>query len=376
MNIKSLILGSAAALVAGGAAQAADLPVAEPVDYVKVCDAYGAGYFFIPGTDTCLKISGKVEFGIQDDGFVANPVRTTNEVGYYVETTLAFDAKEETEFGTLAAHIEYDNDTNAGATAGSLAKGGKGMAFDKAYLQLGGLYAGLTDSIVDFNAGLYYDDFGIGHDDLQTIGYVAALGNGVTATVALEEYTSNNVTTVATSAVATATSTLVTSTNVAGTTMPSIAARLAVSQGWGSANIAAAIYQARYAAGVSADLGYIIGAEASFNLMEGLSFGIAGGYENGYTHDAVGNLWSKWAVSAGLEYALADNLKFGIDAGLVDYDEAGYKTWGGSAQLTYYPVKNLEVGARVGYEKTDWDTVTTNKDWDDVAAKLYLKRTF
>ena len=69
MNIKSLILGSAAALVAGGAAQAADLPVAEPVDYVKVCDAYGAGYFFIPGTDTCLKISGKVEFGIESGKF-------------------------------------------------------------------------------------------------------------------------------------------------------------------------------------------------------------------------------------------------------------------------------------------------------------------
>nr|WP_321526439.1 porin [uncultured Cohaesibacter sp.] len=356
MNIKSLILGSAAALVAGGAAQAADLPVAEPVDYVKVCDAYGAGYFFIPGTDTCLKISGKVEFGIQNGFQNYNGIqgKSVNEVGYYVETTLAFDAKEETEFGTLAAHIEYDNDTNAGATGGSIAKGGKGMAFDKAYLQLGGLYAGLTDSIVDFNAGLYYDDFGIGHDDLQSIGYVAALGNGVTATVALEEYTSN--------------------TGGAGTTMPSLAARLAVSQGWGSANVAAAIYQSRYAAAAfSADLGYIVGAEASFNLMEGLTFGIAGGYENGYTNDGAGNLWSKWAVSGGFEYALADNMKIGIDAGYVDYDEAAYKTWGTSAQLTYYPVKNLEVGARVGYEKTDFDV---GADWDDVAGKLYLKRTF
>nr|WP_319516079.1 porin [uncultured Cohaesibacter sp.] len=373
MNIKSLILGSAAALVAGGAAQAADLPVAEPVDYVKVCDAYGAGYFFIPGTDTCLKISGKVEFGVQSGGFLAdgaNPTaagfytRDDDLVSYYVETTVTFDAKEETEFGTLAAHIEYDDNTSGGATTGA------GVAFDKAYLQLGGLYAGLTDSIVDFNAGLYYDDFGIGHGDLQSIGYVASFGNGVSATVALEEYTGN----VVDSALGYS----------AGTSMPAIAARLAVKQGWGSANVAGSVYQARYAnVGLSTDMGYIIGAEASFNLMEGLTFGIAGGYEEGYTNDsaflgaaAVGDLYSKWAVSAGLEYAFADNLVFGVDAGIVDYDEEQYRTWGTSAQITYTPVANLEVGARVGYEKVDNDTVTGIADWDDVAGKLYLKRSF
>ena len=227
MNIKSLILGSAAALVAGGAAQAADLPVAEPVDYVKVCDAYGAGYFFIPGTDTCLKISGKVEFGVESGGFQSKSsdggtpeyTRSDNLVSMYTETTFTFDVKEETELGTLAAHMEFDDasDSNSGTNT----------AFDKAYLQLGGLYAGMTDSIVDFNAGLYYDDFGIGHDDLDAIGYVASFGNGVSATIALEEYTGNE--------------------TGAGTTMPSVAARLAVKQGWGSANVAGAVYQVRYA---------------------------------------------------------------------------------------------------------------------------------
>ncbi len=58
---KSLLLGSAAALVAT-AGSAADLPAkkAAPVSYVKVCDAYGAGFFFIPGTDTCIKVGGRV----------------------------------------------------------------------------------------------------------------------------------------------------------------------------------------------------------------------------------------------------------------------------------------------------------------------------
>src|SRR5260370_40339471 len=56
--MKSLLLSSASVLVAFGA-QAADLPVkAKPVEYVKICNLYGAGFYYIPGTDTCIKIGG------------------------------------------------------------------------------------------------------------------------------------------------------------------------------------------------------------------------------------------------------------------------------------------------------------------------------
>ena len=65
MKLKTLLLSSAAAFAVVGGAQAADLSVAEPVDYVKVCDAFGAGYWYIPGTDTCLKIGGLVRMDIQ-----------------------------------------------------------------------------------------------------------------------------------------------------------------------------------------------------------------------------------------------------------------------------------------------------------------------
>src|SRR6201995_5687887 len=57
--VKSLILGSATALVAMSGAQAADLPVkAKAVEYVMICSLYGAGFYYIPGTDTCIKIGG------------------------------------------------------------------------------------------------------------------------------------------------------------------------------------------------------------------------------------------------------------------------------------------------------------------------------
>ena len=59
--VKSLLLGSAAGLVAVTAGQAADLPVkAKPVEYVKICSLYGAGFYYMPGTDLCIKIGGWV----------------------------------------------------------------------------------------------------------------------------------------------------------------------------------------------------------------------------------------------------------------------------------------------------------------------------
>ena len=66
---KKLILGSAAGLLAIGGAQAADLPVkAKAVEYVKICSLYGAGFFYIPGTDTCIKLGGYLRADVTFNG--------------------------------------------------------------------------------------------------------------------------------------------------------------------------------------------------------------------------------------------------------------------------------------------------------------------
>ena len=58
---KTLLLGTAAGLMAASGAFAADLPVkAKAVEYVKICSLYGAGFYYIPGTDTCIKLGGYV----------------------------------------------------------------------------------------------------------------------------------------------------------------------------------------------------------------------------------------------------------------------------------------------------------------------------
>ena len=72
--VKSLILGSAAGLLAMSGAQAADLPVkAKAVEYVRICSLYGAGFFYIPGTDTCIKLGGYLRVDLALNGGDYNP---------------------------------------------------------------------------------------------------------------------------------------------------------------------------------------------------------------------------------------------------------------------------------------------------------------
>ncbi|WP_176707460.1 porin, partial [Rhizobium leguminosarum] len=104
MNIKSLLLGSAAALAVVSGAQAADAIVAaepEPVEYVRVCDAYGTGYFYIPGTETCLKIEGYIRFQVN----VGEDVGGDSDWDAVTRGQVQFTAKSDTEYGPLTGVI-------------------------------------------------------------------------------------------------------------------------------------------------------------------------------------------------------------------------------------------------------------------------------
>ncbi|OCP36724.1 porin [Ensifer sp. LC163] len=189
MNIKSLLLGSAAALAAVSGAQAADAIVAaepEPMEYVRVCDAFGTGYFYIPGTETCLKIGGFLRvqgsfgrdastsrYNQEDFDFDDNGVddQSTSDWDAFSRAYISFDAKSDTEYGTLtgffALEANADNDTDSGDS--------DFIDIDEAYIQLGGLKAGFfynwwdkgingeTDSlgnVTEFNSVAYLYDGG------------------------------------------------------------------------------------------------------------------------------------------------------------------------------------------------------------------------
>ncbi|MBW9086382.1 porin [Rhizobium wenxiniae] len=139
MNIKSLLLGSAAALAAVSGAQAADAIVAaepEPMEYVRVCDAFGTGYFYIPGTETCLKIGGYVR--VQLDGRSDNDLAVDAEDrdgGYRTNTRaqISLSAKTDTEFGALGSLITLRANNNDGSSDFTL---------NETYIELGGFRVG------------------------------------------------------------------------------------------------------------------------------------------------------------------------------------------------------------------------------------------
>src|SRR5882762_1114654 len=89
-SVRCLLMGSAAGLMAVSAAQAADLPVkAAPVEYVKVCSLYGAGFWYVPGTDTCMKLGAWVRVQTQTNDGGGGPTALTGG-GRWTRTDTSF----------------------------------------------------------------------------------------------------------------------------------------------------------------------------------------------------------------------------------------------------------------------------------------------
>src|SRR3954471_8386675 len=146
MTVRTLLLGTAAGLVAVAGAQAADMPVkAAPVQYVKICSLYGDGFYYIPGTDTCLKLggylrvqaeynagAGGVPIGSQTGTEAAQGRFTrdaTNDVNYRVRAVTSWDVRQQTEYGTLRTYIRFgvSNET-PGALAAARPRRRSGIA--------------------------------------------------------------------------------------------------------------------------------------------------------------------------------------------------------------------------------------------------------
>ncbi len=211
MNIKSLLIGSTAALVAVSGARAADAVVAEPeaVEYVRVCDAFGSGYFYIPGTETCLKISGYVRYDIgfgelngADDAFKKR-----------ARLSLRTSTKAETELGTLTTYTETR--FNFG-TSKTTVDGGPGLdgingtaddpadrtfyadeganssSLNFAYIELGGLRIGKDESAFTTWTGyagsvIADDQVSYGPFDTTLISYTFTGSGGFSAILSLED---------------------------------------------------------------------------------------------------------------------------------------------------------------------------------------------
>ena len=129
--VKSLLLGSAAGMVAVAGAQAADLPVkAKAVEYVKICSLYGAGFYYIPGTDTCIRIGGAIRLDTAFNGTTydvpfwqggANGANSYNRNYYSTRErfNLNMDTRTATEYGVVRTFGQgnFNFDTQGNSTA-------------------------------------------------------------------------------------------------------------------------------------------------------------------------------------------------------------------------------------------------------------------
>lgn len=223
MNFKSLLLGSVAGLLAVGGAQAADLPLkAKAVEYVKICSLYGAGFYYIPGTDTCIKLGGYLRAdvvlgGANDYGFNTSQVaaganqavgqstqqggsnnRLTNYYYSRARTVLNIDTRTATEYGVVRTYADmifsYDTGNISGSSPSTFTAGGTSLGVYNAFIQFAGFTMGRTVSIFDapwtgYPAG-GPDTIPGGSNHVTGINqfaYTADFGQGITGSLALEE---------------------------------------------------------------------------------------------------------------------------------------------------------------------------------------------
>ena len=197
--VKSLLLGSAAGLVAVTAGQAADLPVkAKPVEYVKVCSLYGAGFYYMPGTDLCIKVGGWVRaeetWGANGNmtwgpfnGNVNN--RLTSNEALRARGYITADVRNQTEYGTVRGYIAVGLNTNdVGLQVASLVD-----SANRAFVQWAGMTAGLSQSFFDFYSvpavqyrGGYLPASDTGDGGWWVWAYTAQFGGGFSGTISTE----------------------------------------------------------------------------------------------------------------------------------------------------------------------------------------------
>jgi hypothetical protein len=200
--VKSLLLGSAAGLVAVAGAQAADLPVkAKPVEYVKICTLYGDGFYYIPGSDTCIKFSGYIRVDYSFNGRTPHVLgsngaqdRTVARYETRMRATTAIDTRTQTAYGTLRTMMNLNVENNRGSDS---------AAVSRAFIQWGGFTIGRTASFVDHegsigNSGLRSLYTGLvdattGAAGINQIAYTWQLGNGIPLNIGADEARSRSI---------------------------------------------------------------------------------------------------------------------------------------------------------------------------------------
>ncbi|RWK14355.1 MAG: porin, partial [Mesorhizobium sp.] len=310
-----------------------------------------SGYFYIPGTETCLRIGGYVRYdiGVGDVGSFDGAESVDHEDGDVQDTfyknarfTLKTWTGQETELGTLKTYTEtrfnFGNNNrhaffNSTDSFDSNPAGGKGVSLNFAWIQLGGLRVGKDESAFDTfigYAGNVIQDTLVPYGDFDTnvVQYYFDAGNGFSAVLSLEE-----------------------GSGIKGTIdsyVPHVVGGLKWTQGWGAITGVIA-YDSNYeevAGKVRLDV----------NVNDAISLFIMAGY--GTDDNLSDPTWAipgngrgfykqwggNWAVWGGGTYKFNEKTSFNIQASTDDE-------------------KNVGLAANIAYDVVPGFTVTAEVDW-------------
>ena len=307
---KSALLGSAAILATVAGAQAADLPSkkAAPATYVKICDAYGAGFFYIPGSETCVKLGGFARYELQytpgkdtidpSTGKVQQAGDAQSSTGHYTRARIIVDARTPTAMGVARTYVRMRAENTSGVRNVTVAdKSAYTMAdssttvirIDTAFVQWAGFTFG--QGLENYHmlpsspfGGVTYAFYGT--QGAKQIAYTADLGGGLSATLALEDGKDLNYSQTA---------------FVQPSTGANIVANLRMDQAWGFAALSAMFgnnskvntdLDVAAAPGQKTYGGYAVGATVSYKLpmiAAGDQIWITANYANGLQAALLGN---------------------------------------------------------------------------------------
>ena len=258
-------ISTLALLVGMSAANAGDLPSgkAQPTsaaDYVKVCSAYGSGYFTLPGSDTCIKLGSLVRFETQyaptgnlykvTSGAKAIATTGAGEASSGTTTTgiVSFESRTPTELGDIRTVADVKivrvsgNASEASQPSGATQSASTTStgSTENAYIQYLGFTGGIAgDNFKYMSRPGHY--LGTPHwsgfsNGVTQMSYTALFGGGLSGTLALQNPSDTTIAPI--DATAPSAPTIY---NTAK--LPQVVGRLQLDQSWGRAAVMGAFAQ-------------------------------------------------------------------------------------------------------------------------------------
>ena len=327
--LSAAVTATLAVIVSVPPVGAADLGPRKPasVEYVKTCSAFGDGFFYIPGSDTCLKLGGKIR---AEYFYSSRLVRDADLTGYSALGLVGFDARTASSYGDIRTlvRLQIANVSGAGfgaqpvpyaligsattATGADFAnRAYTSLSLDSAFIQIANFTVGRTQSFFEFYANDidWYGVSGSDHGPTNLFAYTATFGD-FSSTLSIEDGLLRRQFIAGAPGLIDPAATAPTGefSYYGGVRMPDIVANSRVEQKWGSAQLSGALHEVVYARIPGAarqfrggDIGYAFNAGIKFNLpfiADGDTLALQASYGKGATNYAIGGYCGQGSVNS------------------------------------------------------------------------------